>query len=164
MDDSTGWREVLALTALKGRYCRYLDTKRWERWRELFTDDFVSDTSAAGGQVITGADEFVRYIRATLGDGKPTVHQVHNPELALTSPTTATGVWALHDVVRLAPGLDLHGYGHYHETYDKHGDTWRIASSALTRVREDIRTPLVSIRLSPRLRDAGAALARRSGR
>lgn len=163
MDDPAGWREVVAITALKARYCRYLDTKRWEAWRALFTDGFVSDTSAAGGQVITGADEFVAYIRATLGAGRPTVHQVHNPEIALTSATTATGVWALHDVVHLGPGLDLHGYGHYHETYEKHGDAWRIAASALTRVREDVRTPLVAVRLTPRLRAAGAAIARRRG-
>ncbi|MEV0355021.1 nuclear transport factor 2 family protein [Nocardia sp. NPDC050697] len=163
MDESAGWREVTAITALKARYCRYLDTKRWAEWRALFTDGFVSDTSAAGGQVVTGADAFVAYIRATLGDGRPTVHQVHNPELELTSATTATGVWALHDVVRLGPGFDLHGYGHYHETYEKQGGTWRIATSALTRVREDIRTPLVAVRLTPRLRDAGAALARRRG-
>ncbi|MFC8525871.1 nuclear transport factor 2 family protein [Nocardia sp. NPDC057227] len=164
MDGSTGWREILALTALKAQYCRYLDTKRWDEWRALFTDGFVSDTSAAGGQIITGADDFVAYIRGTLGDGKVTVHQVHNPEIDLTSATTATGVWALHDVVHLGPGLDLHGYGHYHETYQKHGDAWRIATSTLTRVREDIRTPLVSVRMTARLRDAGAALARRRGR
>ena len=47
------------------------------------------------------------------------MHQVHAPEITLTSDTTATGVWALEDVVRLAPGVNLNGRGHYHETYEK---------------------------------------------
>lgn len=69
--------EIEAIKVLKARYCRLLDTKQWTAWRELFTDDFVSDTSQSGGQIITGADAFVDYIQKTLG--KPsqiTVHQV----------------------------------------------------------------------------------------
>lgn len=41
--------DVEEIKRLKARYCRYLDTKRWDDWRGLLTDDFVSDTSAAGG-------------------------------------------------------------------------------------------------------------------
>ncbi|WP_264991302.1 nuclear transport factor 2 family protein, partial [Mycobacterium kiyosense] len=108
--------EVELIKQLKARYCRYLDTKRWDEWRALFADDFVSDTSPSGGKRITGADEFVSYVRGTLGT-QPTVHQVHAPEIELTSPTTAAGVWALEDVVRLAPGVNLNGFGHYQETY-----------------------------------------------
>ena len=78
--------------------------------------------------------------------------------------TTATGVWALEDVVRLAPGVNLNGRGHYHETYEKVDGEWLIKTSTLTRLREDVFNPLFSVRISPRLRDAGAALARRFGR
>lgn len=142
MDDPTALLEIQAIKQLKARYCRYLDTKDWEAWRDVFTDDFVSDTAEAGGKVIIGADEFVAFIRTTLGkSSQPTVHQVHAPEIELTSPTTARGVWALEDVVRLAPGLNLNGYGHYHETYVKIDGQWRIKTSKLTRLREDIFNP-----------------------
>ncbi|PIB78756.1 nuclear transport factor 2 family protein [Mycobacterium celatum] len=162
MDDVTALHEIESIKQLKARYCRYLDSKDWAAWRGIFTDDFVSDTVAAGGKVIAGADEFVAYIRKTLGKpSQPTVHQVHAPEIELTSATTARGVWALEDVVRLAPGLNLNGYGHYHETYEKIDGQWRIKTSKLTRLREDIFNPLFSVRVSDRLRKAGAKLARR---
>jgi SnoaL-like domain len=147
---------------LKARYCRLLDTKDWEAWRAIFADDFLSDTSEAGGKLIRGADEFVAFTHKNIGKpSQPTVHQVHAPEIELTSATTARGVWALNDVVRLAPGLNLNGYGHYHETYEKIDGQWRIKSSKLTRLREDIFNPVFSLRISDRVRNAAAKFARR---
>ncbi|BBZ71013.1 hypothetical protein MPRS_21060 [Mycobacterium paraseoulense] len=92
--------------------------------------------------MIDGADEFVTFTRRALGrPGQATAHQVHAPEITLTSPTTARGVWALQDVVRFGPGVTLVGYGHYHETYQNIAGQWFIKSSKLTRLREDIVTP-----------------------
>ncbi len=165
MDTTEALLDIEAIKQLKARYCRYLDTKDWGEWRELFTDDFVSDTAEAGGKVIEGGDAFVAFIGKTLGKPwQPTVHQVHAPEIALTSPTTATGVWALNDVVRLAPGLNLNGYGHYHETYEKNDGRWRIKTSKLTRLREDVFNPAFSIRISDRMRNAATRLAGRRSR
>jgi hypothetical protein len=145
--------DVEAITQLKARYCRLLDAKDWTAWRGLFTDDFVGDTSEAGGTKIVGADAFVAFVRRNLGaPRRKTVHQVHAPEIELTSETTARGIWALEDFVRFAPGLDMHGYGHYHETYEKEGGRWHIRSSKLTRLREDIVTPLFSVHVSDRIR------------
>lgn len=152
--------EIEAIKRLKSRYCRYLDTKDWAAWRALFTDDFVSDTSRAGGKLISGADEFVAFTRKSLRD-QPTVHQVHAPDIELTSPTTAGGVWALEDVVRFGPGVNLRGYGHYTETYEKTDGQWRIASSTLTRLREDVFNGLFAVYLSPRVRAVLGAVARR---
>ena len=164
MAEPIGWADIEAIKTLKARYCRLLDSKDWAAWRDIFADDFVSDTTASGGVLIHGADEFVAFIRSTLGKpSQPTVHQVHAPEIELTSATTATGVWALNDVVRLAPGVNLQGYGHYHETYSKTDGQWRITTSTLTRLREDVFNPLFSLRISPRLRDAAARLARKRG-
>ena len=142
---------VEAIKKLKARYCRLLDTKQWEAWRELFTDDFVSDTSESGGKLIVGADQFVAFTRKSLR-GQATVHQVHAPEIELTSSTTATGVWALEDVVRFGPGVNLRGYGHYTETYELVDGRWLIASSKLTRLREDVFNGLVAVYISPRIR------------
>lgn len=143
--------DLRAIEELKARYCRTLDTKRWEDFRAVFTDDFVSDTSAAGGPVIEGGDEFVAFVQRSLRKAV-TVHQVQQPELALSSATTASGTWAMRDVVRFAPGVTLRGYGHYLETYEKVDGHWLIASSKLTRLREDIQTPVMTLFLSNRLR------------
>ena len=160
MDAAAALTETESIKRLKARYCRYLDTKDWQAWRGIFADDLFSDTSQAGGKVIRGADEFVDFTRRGLGT-QPTVHQVHAPEIELTSETTARGVWALNDVIRLAPGLNLNGYGHYHETYEKIDGQWRIKTSKLTRLREDVFNPFFSLRVSERLRNAAARVARR---
>ncbi|MFV1364183.1 nuclear transport factor 2 family protein [Mycolicibacterium elephantis] len=143
--------EIEAIKQLKARYCRFLDTKDWAAWRTLFADDFLSDTSPAGGKVIRGADEFVAFTRKSLRN-QATVHQVHAPEIELTSPTTARGVWALEDVVRFGPGVNLRGYGHYHETYEKLDGQWRFTSSTLTRLREDVFNGVVAVYISDRVR------------
>jgi uncharacterized protein (TIGR02246 family) len=161
MDDAAALREIESIKRLKARYCRLLDAKDWEAWREIFADDLVSDTSKAGGKVIHGADEFVAFTRKTLKKpSQVTAHQVHAPEIELTSETTARGVWALEDVVRLAPGVNLRGYGHYHETYEKVDGQWRITSSTLTRLREDIFNTLFSVYISDRLRRLAGRAAR----
>lgn len=163
LDDATATLLAIeSIKQLKARYCRYLDAKDWAAWRTLFTDDFLSDTAEAGGKRIVGADDFVAFTRKSIGRrSQATAHQVHAPEIDLTSATTARGVWALQDVVRLGAGVTLVGYGHYHETYEKVDGRWLIKSSKLTRLREDIVTPLFSCYVSDRVRTATAKLARR---
>lgn len=154
--------DIEALKQLKARYCRLLDAKDWLAWRAVFTDDFVSDTSKAGGKMIEGADEFVAFTRSNLKKpSQATAHQVHAPELEITSPTTACGIWALEDVVRLAPGINLRGYGHYHETYERVDGQWLIKTSTLTRLREDVFNVFVSVFVSDRVKKLSARLARR---
>ena len=152
-----------ALERLKARYCRTLDLKEWPAFRELLTDDFVSDTSEAGGGIISGADEFVAFIRRVLARAG-TVHQVQQPEIDITSGTAATGTWAMLDVVRLRPGLTMHGFGHYVETYEKVDGEWRIKTSKLTRLREEIRTPFFTLYISDRLRRLLQRVAARAAR
>lgn len=163
MDDAAALREIEAIKQLKARYCRFLDTKDWQAWRGLFTDDFRSDTSPAGGKLIVGADDFVAFTRKNLRD-RATVHQVHAPEIELTSATTANAVWALEDVVRLAPGVNLRGYGHYRERYRKIDGQWLITASTLTRLREDVFNIAFSLYISDRIKKVTGTLARRVAR
>ena len=154
--------DVEEIERLKAHYCRYLDTKDWAAFRSLFSDDFVSDTSESGGLHIVGGDAFVEFVSKTLAKAV-TVHQVQQPEITVDSPT-ASGVWAMQDVVRFVPGLTMHGFGHYHETYEKVDGRWLITSSRLTRLREEIRTPLLSIFVSDRMRRLMAGAAARMTR
>ena len=129
-----------AIRDLKARYFRTMDTKDWAGMRQVFTDDVVADTTESGGGVVTGADEFLAFLERTLADAV-TVHHGHMPEIELTSPTTATGIWSLHDLVIFPDGTRFEGYGHYHETYVKGHDGWRIASLTLTRLHMDTTLP-----------------------
>ncbi len=128
--------DLEALRQLKARYCRTMDTKDWVAMRTLFADDVVVDTTDSGGGVVAGADAFVRFLEETLG-AVVTVHHCHTPELALTGPDAATGVWAMEDMLRWPDGSELHGYGHYHEAYARQDGSWRIVRTTLTRLRMD---------------------------
>ena len=132
--------DIEAIRRLKARYFRTMDTKDWDGMRQVFTDDVVIDTTDSGGGVVSGADEFMTFLRQALAD-TVTVHQGHMPEIDLTSDTTATGIWALNDIVIWPNGMRLDGFGHYHETYAKGPDGWRIASSTLTRLHTDFAVP-----------------------
>ena len=132
----TDAEDIEAIKRLKARYFSCLDTKDWAGLRALFTDDLVADSTEAGGRVIDGADAFIAFLQEVLA-GATTVHQGHMPEIELTSPTTATGIWALHDIVIWPTGLRLDGHGHYHETYAKTDAGWRISTSRLTRLHTD---------------------------
>ena len=131
---------------LKARYFHALDTKDWNAFCDVFTEDFTSDTTGSGGKVINGADNFVSYLKETLSSNA-TVHHGHMPEIELTSSDTAIGIWAMEDLVRFLGCIDMHGYGHYHEEYKKVDGQWRISYSKLTRLRVDIRVFIFSIKI-----------------
>jgi uncharacterized protein (TIGR02246 family) len=130
--------DVEAIKQLKARYFRTMDTKDWAAMRQVFTDDVVIDTTESGGGIVSGADDFVSFLQATL-DGAVTVHHGHMPEIEVTSPSTARGIWALQDFILWPDGTQLHGAGHYHEMYEKDASgEWHIASSTLTRLHMDV--------------------------
>lgn len=132
--------DIEAIKALKARYFRTMDTKDWEGMATVFSTDAEIDMRGEGGDVFHGAAAFMPYLRENI-EHVVTVHHGHMPEITLTSPTTATGVWAMEDMLwwpEGAPMRHLHGYGHYHETYEKTPEGWRIASLTLTRLRRDV--------------------------
>lgn len=128
--------EIEQLKQLKARYFRTMDTKDWAGMRAVFADDVVMDTTASGGNLTVGADEFMAFLEPTLRDAV-TIHHGHMPEIEVISPSTARGVWALQDTIVWPDGTRMQGYGHYHETYEKSGGRWQIKTSTLTRLHMD---------------------------
>ncbi|OMC19549.1 nuclear transport factor 2 family protein [Mycobacterium colombiense] len=133
--------ELEGLRQLKARYCRFLDTKDVGAWRDVFAPDVVVildmavSTAGADPQTaapIEGVDNFVPMVMGGL-ENVATKHHCHTPELTLTSATTATGIWAMEDLLIFGDGRELYGAGHYHETYEKRDGSWRIKSLHLTR-------------------------------
>jgi hypothetical protein len=73
-------------------------------------------------------------------DGVVTTHHGHMPEITITGPDTATGIWAMFDYLTFpgdGPPKGLRGYGHYHEQYRRVDGAWRIQHLVLTRLRVD---------------------------
>ena len=132
--------DIEAIKQLKARYFRTMDTKDWDAMRLVFSDDLVMDTTDSGGTVVTGADNCMAFIKRALAD-VITVHHGHTPEIELSSATTAAGIWAMEDMLRWSDGRELHGYGHYQESYEKIDGSWHIKTLKLTRLRLDFSEP-----------------------
>lgn len=132
------------IRAVKARYCRLLDTKEWDGFAALFTEDAVMDVREdTGNPPITGIADIVAQVRFAV-DHAASSHQVHTPEITLDGTDEAHGVWAMQDrVVWQAgkspiPGVaSITGYGQYHETYRRVGGVWKIAALRLSRFHVD---------------------------
>ena len=135
--------DIEAIKRLKARYFRLMDTKDWLGLADVFTEDVEIVVTGEGGGVTHGVAEYLPVLRELLAD-VITVHHGHMPEIELTSTTTATGVWALEDQLwwpEGAPLTHMHGFGHYHETYEKTALGWQISSMAITRLHRLFETP-----------------------
>jgi hypothetical protein len=137
--------DIEQIKQLKARYFRLLDTKSWDQWAELFTEDAELQYPVAleGGtpRVLRGREELRAGPRQGHGPAAVTVHHGHTPEIQLRPDGTAHGIWAMFDFVD-RPGDRRQGYGHYYEEYIKDGDgQWRIRRSRLERLRVDFLPP-----------------------
>jgi hypothetical protein len=134
--------DIEDIRQLKARYFRMMDTKNWDGLAQVFTDDVEIDVRGENGGVTNSVADYIPFLRANIED-VITVHHGHMPEIHLTSPTTAAGIWALEDQLwwpEGAPIKYMHGFGHYHETYEKRGGEWRIKTMTITRLHRIVET------------------------
>lgn len=145
MSDTMFTEAYLAISAVKARYCRLLDTKDWSGFARLLTEDFELDVSEGTSvPVIRGRDAAVKQIQSSVASAR-TAHQVHSPEITLDGANQAQVIWAMQDRVvwgeeqaaRLGRS-GLTGYGHYHERYVSQDGEWKIAALRLTRLHIDM--------------------------
>jgi hypothetical protein len=136
------------IARLKARYCRFIDTKRWEALRGLFVPEATFDGfgSAPPGSV---RDDFVAGVYGRLDDAV-SVHHCHMPDIVFLSATKARAVWAMEDYVEwhnpkpIKEGDGASGYcgfGFYEDEYVKTERGWRISFSRLSRLRIDSILP-----------------------
>lgn len=135
---------IEAIKQLKARYCRFVDTKQWDRLAGLF----LPETRLYGfGSVGDGGtpDEFVAGLSRRLAN-VISIHHVHNAEVELTGPGTARGIWPMMDYLEFPKGEQPQeaphsrgfvGWGHYEEEYRQTPDGWRFSFMRLTRMRVD---------------------------
>jgi uncharacterized protein (TIGR02246 family) len=127
---------------LKARRVRCMDEKDWPGYAACHTPDAVTTTflAGAGDAAPTVGAEAIAARLADFLKGRTTAHQIHAPEIDLTSDTTATGIWPMEDMLWWEEGGQkrwMHGYGHYRETYEKRDGRWLIKTRALTRLKLD---------------------------
>jgi hypothetical protein len=154
-----------AIRQLKARYFYCIDTQDWAGYEQVFTPDAVMDAREAvtaahpangtstvfgkpeliagwGGEdwLMKGAKTIVAGASAFLQE-MSTVHHGYLPQIGLTGDDSATGIWAMDDLLRFPKGspiCEIRGFGHYHETYLRRDGHRLIATTRLTRLRLDV--------------------------
>ena len=155
MSDYQKLLDIEEIKTVFARRVRYLDQKLWDKYGSVHTEDAWSesykdlpsdlqptDDSGVKNKVV-GPAALAEAIRKFVMEPVPmtTVHHVHQPEIEITSPTTATGVWPMEDKLWWKNGDHdelMHGYGHYYEEYRKVDGRWLIAYRRLDRLRVDV--------------------------
>jgi hypothetical protein len=157
-------QEIEAIKRLKYRYMRCLDQKRWAELATCFTEDATSAYSD-GAYAFDGRDAIMAFLESAMPATMLTSHRVHHPEIDLTGPGSATGVWALDDVViETAGGFTIRGSGFYRDEYAKVAGEWRIRHTGYQRVYEEIqsRAESPSLRLTANMFADKAQTGRRT--
>lgn len=131
--------DIEAIKQLKARYFRLMDLKQWDEWGLVFATDCVMEVPEAD-MVNRGRQEIVATVSRALVSAR-TCHHGHMPEIEVTGDGTARGVWAMFDYVEWdeqdGARVELQGYGHYREEYEREDGEWRIARIRLERLRID---------------------------
>jgi hypothetical protein len=131
MTEAQYLKDYIEITKVKARYCRLLDTKDWDGYADLFTEDFVLDTDIDDNGLIRGRAAAMKHIRGFVEQAQ-TAHQVHSPEMDIRGDE-ADVIWVMQDrVIGAKLEWKAHtGYGHYYERYVRQNGRWRIASTKL---------------------------------
>lgn len=133
--------EIEKLRQLKARYFMYMDQKRWEEWANVFCEDVTIDTTQDNSPILHGRQAFYEFLPPIL-EGVKTSHHGHSPIIELTGPDSATGIWAMEDMLWFpegSPRRHLWGVGWYFEKYRKDPDgEWRILELKLRRIRVEV--------------------------
>jgi SnoaL-like domain len=135
-----GLVEIELIKRLKYKYARCLDQKLWDEIAECFTADAHAAYSG-GGYSFDGRDAIVDFLRRSMGaETFHSSHKMHHPEIDLTGPETAHGVWALDDVVVMTDfELTIRGCSFYEDEYVKQAGEWRIQRTGYKRVFEEMQ-------------------------
>jgi uncharacterized protein (TIGR02246 family) len=132
--------EIEEIKRLKYKYMRCLDQKLWDEMAECFTEDAVAEYSG-GKYAHSGRAAILDFLRRSMGaESFHSSHRVHHPEIELTGERTATGVWALEDVVvETKWEITIRGAAFYRDEYVKEGGRWRIRRTGYLRTYEEIQ-------------------------
>lgn len=116
------------ITALLYRYARAVDTKDWELYRSVFTEDAHIDYSSAGA-VAGSRDEVVGWFAANFGVIAWSMHYITNIEVLTASADEATIRAMFYNPMQL-PGIDGISAcgGYYHHRLVRTSDGWRSAN------------------------------------
>jgi len=124
--------DLEAIKRLKYKYFRCIDKGLWDEIGDCFAEDGLADFAQYG--VIEGRAAIAKFFKEGVGPAySMCVHQGHNPEIDVTSDTTATGAWELDNfMVTTEPVIGLWIDAFYDDEYVKEKGEWKIKSTKIT--------------------------------
>lgn len=116
------------ISALLYRYARAVDSKDWELYRSVFTEDAQIDYSSAGAIVGT-RDEVVDWFAANFGVILWSMHYITNIEVLDTDGDAATVRAMFYNPMQLPGMAEMSACGgYYHHELVRTPDGWRSRS------------------------------------
>ena len=129
--------DIEAIKKLKAKYFRCVDKKLWDEMEEVWVEDAVADYGM-GIELLQGRKAILEFLKKNLDrDSMISVHQGHNPEIKITSDTTARGVWVLNDRLIIQTIATLNGWRYYEDEYVKVNGEWKKKSTKITNILEE---------------------------
>lgn len=139
---STVLEDIEQIKRLKYRYCRGIDSADIDLLTSLFTED--ASVLYVGGSYrfeAEGRSQILEALSQAFHSEAVALHNVHHPEIELTSETTASGIWYLKDwFCDLRHQIITDGSALYRDLYVKRDGQWLIQRATYERIFE-IVTP-----------------------
>jgi hypothetical protein len=136
MSDVEHLLAIEAIKDLQARRCYAVDTSDWTAYEVLHAPDHVSNNEGESQPYVGGKANAERIKKTHDTYGITSMHHVHSPIITFESPTRARGIWSMEDQLWwTVDGVEhwSHGWGFYHETYEKRDGTWLFTSRQLKR-------------------------------
>ncbi len=120
--------EHAEISALLYRYARAVDSKDWELYRSVFTEDAHIDYSSAGA-IVGGRDEVVDWFSANFGVIPWSMHYITNIEVLESADDSATVRAMFYNPMQLPGMTEMSACGgYYHHELVRTPDGWRSRS------------------------------------
>ncbi len=130
--------DIEAIRQLQHKYFRCIDCKLFDELQDCFADNVKTDYD--GWIAANGKAALMKGFReGPVANVKQiTVHDAHNPEIELTSDTTAKGIWRFSDyLIYVDTGKGVRGAGIHYDEYVKVNGKWMITLASFKRVFEE---------------------------
>ncbi|MGM9671728.1 MAG: nuclear transport factor 2 family protein [Oscillospiraceae bacterium] len=107
-------------------YWWYMDSRQWEKWEDVFTEDlhvYFDAIRMADNRAFFCKNNSQLWLK-----GVRSSHQGHQHRIEFTGPTTATSRYMLNDRLAYPDGMVRDGCGYYFDDYRLCEDgKWRIS-------------------------------------
>ena len=156
MNDVERLIAIEAIKNVKARYFRYVDMRAdMETRATLFAPDATMFFPEFHEKPMS-RPELSKWASGFL-EQSVTIHHGHLPEIEILSDTTAKAIWPMEDRIYWTgdrgPGqpTSMHGFGYYHETYEKIDGEWKIKTLVVTRLRVTHKHPPAASPRDPKM-------------